>query len=206
MKIVFLHGLGQTAQDWNVVVEQVSFADTDCPELFSLDGQDVTYSNVFAQLESKYADTSEPLVLCGLSLGAILALDYAIRYRDQVSALILIGAQYQIPTLLIDVQNIIFRCMPRKAFETMGVSKSDMIKLSHSMRSLDFSSKLNEVTCPVTIVCGEKDHANKKAAKQLNTLLPQSQLHIIPGAGHEINKCAPEAIVAILTHKKILSQ
>lgn len=88
--------------------------------------------------------------------------------------------------------------MPRKAFATLGISKSDMIKLSHSMRSLDFKSELNKVECPVTIVCGEKDHANKKAAKRLNALLPQSQLQIIPGAGHEVNKCAPEAIAAIL--------
>ena len=80
----------------------------------------------------------------------------------------------------------------------MGISKSDTIKLSHSLRSLNFKSGLNKVECPVAIVCGEKDYANKKAAKQLNTLLPQSQLQIIPGAGHEVNKCAPEAIAAIL--------
>lgn len=198
MKIVFLHGLGQMAQDWNAVVEQVTCLDADCPELFSLDGQDVNYSNVFAQLERRYADTAEPFALCGLSLGAILALDYAIRHENQVASLVLIGVQYKVPALLIDFQNIIFRCMPQKVFEGMGISKSDMIKLSHSMRSLDFKSELNKVTCPVTIVCGEKDHANRKAAKQLNDLLPQSQLQIIPGAGHEVNKCSPEAIAAIL--------
>ncbi len=198
MKIVFLHGLGQTAQDWNSVLDQVHCTDTDCPELFSLDGQEVTCANVFAQLECRYADTSEPFVLCGLSLGAILALDYAIRHGNQVSSLILIGVQYKVPTLLIDLQNLIFRCMPRKAFEATGISKSDMINLSHSMRSLDFRSKLNKVKCPVTIVCGEKDHANKKAAKQLNALLPQSQLHIISDAEHEVNKCAPASIAAIL--------
>lgn len=121
MKIVFLHGLGQTAQDWNAVVEQVSCSDTDCPELFSLDGKDVTYSNIFAQLENRYADTPEPFVLCGLSLGAILALDYAIRHENQVSSLVLIGVQYKVPSLLIDFQNIVFRCMPCKVFEDMGI-------------------------------------------------------------------------------------
>lgn len=201
MKIVFLHGLGQTAKDWKAVMEQVSCADTDCPELFSLGGKDVTYSTLFSQLEGRYADTTEPFVLCGLSLGAILALDYAIQHGNQVSSLILIGVQYQVPTLLIDFQNILFRCMPHKAFATMGISKSDMIKLSHSMRSLDFRSNLNRVNCPVTIVCGEKDHANIKASKELNALMPQWPLHIIPGAGHEINKCAPEAIASILNHK-----
>ena len=201
MKIVFLHGLGQTAQDWNPVLEQLHCTDIDCPELFLLDGQEVTYANVFAQLERRYADTSEPIILCGLSLGAILALDYTIRHGDQVSSLILIGVQYKVPTLLIDFQNLVFRCMPRKAFEAIGISKADMIQLSHSMRSLDFRAKLNKVRCPVTIVCGEKDHANKKAAKQLNALLPQSQLYIIPGTGHELNQCAPGSIAAILNHE-----
>ena len=88
--------------------------------------------------------------------------------------------------------------MPNKSFENMGLSKSDTIKLSHSMRSLDFTSQLNGITCPVTILCGEKDSANLKASKKLNELLPQATLQIVPGAGHEINKDAPEVIAAIL--------
>ncbi len=80
----------------------------------------------------------------------------------------------------------------------MGVSKQDMIRLCHSMRSLDFTVRLREVSCPVKILCGEKDRANLKASRQLSELLPQAELHIIPGAGHEINKCAPETIADIL--------
>ena len=34
MKTVLLHGLGQTAQDWKEVVQQLSISDVDCPELF----------------------------------------------------------------------------------------------------------------------------------------------------------------------------
>lgn len=33
MKLVLLHGLGQTAQDWKDVVCQISSSDVDCPEL-----------------------------------------------------------------------------------------------------------------------------------------------------------------------------
>ena len=88
--------------------------------------------------------------------------------------------------------------MPGKNFVNMGLSKSDTIKLSHSMRSLDFTSQLKGIICPVTIVCGEKDSANLKASKKLNELLPYATLQIVPGVGHEINKDAPEAIAAIL--------
>lgn len=66
------------------------------------------------------------------------------------------------------------------------------------MRSLDFTSQLSKITCPVTVLCGEKDRANLKASKKLNELLSQATLQIASGAGHEINKDAPEAIAAIL--------
>ena len=198
MKTVLLHGLGQTAQDWKEVVRHLSTSHVECPELFSSTGNEISYSRILADLERQYSNVTEPLRICGLSLGALLALDFAIRHGDRVASLVLIGAQYKVPTLLIDFQNILFRCMPGKNFNNMGLSKSDTIKLSHSMRSLDFTSQLNGITCPVAIVCGEKDSANLKASKKLNELLPQATLQIVPGAGHEINKDAPEAIATIL--------
>ena len=118
--------------------------------------------------------------------------------EEKVASLILIGAQYKVPSLLIDFQNLIFRCMPNKAFESMGLSKSSTIKLAHSMRSLDFTSQLNNIRCPVTILCGKKDTANLKASKRLKELLPKATLHIVPNAGHELNKYAPNTIAEIL--------
>ncbi|MCI8950560.1 MAG: alpha/beta fold hydrolase [Lachnospiraceae bacterium] len=198
MKTVLLHGLGQTAQDWDTVIQQASLKEIDSPELFTVPEGNLTYSAILAGLEKRYEDDKEPFCICGLSLGAMLALDYTIRHKNKVSSLVLIGAQYKSPRLLIDFQNLIFRCMPQKVFEGIGLTKYEMIRLSHSMRSLDFTSGLKDIRCPVAIICGEKDHANLKAANQFKQLLPQAKLHIIPGAGHEINKTAPEAISAVL--------
>ena len=200
MKTVLLHGLGQTAQDWKEVVCQLSTSNVECPELFSSTGNEISYFRILADLERQYSNATEPLRICGLSFGALLALDFTIRHGNKVDSLILIGAQYKVPTLLIDFQNFLFRCMPNKSFENMGLSKRDRIKLSHSMRSLHFTPHLNGITCPVTILCGEKDSANLKASKKLNGLLPQATLQIIPGAGHEISKDAPEAIATILNN------
>ena len=168
MKTVLLHGLGQTAQDWKDVVCQLSTSNVECPELFSSMENEISYSRILANLERQYSDATEPLYICGLSLGALLALDFTIRHGDKVTSLVLIGAQYKVPTLLIDFQNILFRCMPAKSFDNIGLSKSDTIKLSHSMRSLDFTSQLSKITCPVTVLCGEKDSANLNASKKLN--------------------------------------
>ena len=181
-------------------MRQLSTSSVECPELFSSTGNEISYSRILVELEQQYSNTTEPLYICGLSLGALLALDFTIRHGDKVASLVLVGAQYKVPTLLIDFQNLLFRCMPGKSFENMGLSKIDTIKLSHSMRSLDFTPQLNRVTCPVTIVCGEEDSANLKASKKLNELLPQATLQIVPGVGHEINKDAPEVITDILNN------
>lgn len=198
MKTVFLHGLGQTTSDWNETIRLAHCLDVDCPEIFSFAENDMTYSQIIKGFEKRYVHETEPFCICGLSLGATLALDYAIRHRDKVASLILIGVQYKVPSWLIDFQNILFRFMPNKTFKSMGLSKRDAIKLTHSMRSLDFSKNLDEIKCPVIIVCGEKDTANLKAAKDMKTALPQAELHIVPGAGHEVNKCASEAIASLL--------
>jgi len=52
----------------------------------------------------------------------------------------------------------------------------------------------------VTILCGKKDTANLKASKRLKELLPQATLHIVPNAGHELNKYAPNTIAEILNN------
>ena len=82
MKTVLLHGLGQTAQDWKDVVRHLSTSHVECPELFSSTGNEISYSRILADLEGQYSNVTEPLRICGLSLGALLALDFAIRHGE----------------------------------------------------------------------------------------------------------------------------
>lgn len=44
MKTVLLHGLGQTAQDWDAVIHCAALQDIDCPELPALAKEELTYS------------------------------------------------------------------------------------------------------------------------------------------------------------------
>ena len=64
MKTVFLHGLGQTAQDWKEVVQQLSISDVDCPELFSSAEDEISYSQILGDLEQRYSEVKEPLRIC----------------------------------------------------------------------------------------------------------------------------------------------
>lgn len=81
MRTVFLHGLGQTASDWNETIRLAHCLDADCPEIFSFAESDMTYSQILKGFEKRYARETKPFCICGLSLGATLALDYGIRHR-----------------------------------------------------------------------------------------------------------------------------
>ena len=58
MKTVFLHGLGQTAQDWKEVAQQLSISDVDCPELFSSTEDEISYSQILGDLLSNTSAAS----------------------------------------------------------------------------------------------------------------------------------------------------
>ncbi len=196
MKIVFLHGLGQRAADWDRVASQ--FPNTDCPDLFETAGEKLNYSAILSSLEERYEYEKEPLCLCGLSLGGMLALDYALRHGDQVAAMVLLGARDRTPRLLMDIQDLLFRCMPDKAFASTGMKKEQVRDLTRSMKNLDFTDRLSTIHCPVTVACGEKDYPNLAAARRLAKDLPNARLYVVPHAGHELNTDAPDTVAEIV--------
>lgn len=203
MKIVFLHGLGQRAADWDQVASQ--FPNTDCPELFEIAGEKLNYSAILSSLEERYEYEKEPLCLCGLSLGGMLALDYALRHGDRVAAMVLLGARDRTPRLLMDIQDLLFRCMPDKAFASTGMKKEQVRDLTRSMKNLDFTDRLSTIHCPVTVACGEKDHPNLAAARRLAKDLPNARLYAVPHAGHELNADAPDTVAEMVRESCQLS-
>lgn len=200
MSYLFVHGLGQTAASWEKTVDALMEPlDTACPHLPELAGDGpVSYSALY-QAFSQYCDRlEEPLQLCGLSLGGVLSLHYCIEHPQRVCSMALIGTQYKMPKRLLTLQNILFSFMPSSAFDQMGFGKEDFMALCRSMAALDFSDDLRRVSCPVLVVCGEKDRPNRKASEALARLLPCAKLWIIPKAGHEVNTDCPEQLAGAL--------
>ena len=88
--------------------------------------------------------------------------------------------------------------MPNLAFNKMGFKKADVINLCGTMAELDFSDSLHKVSCPVLIVCGEKDNANKKTSKELCHYLNNSYFYELMKTGHEANIEDPEELAIVL--------
>ena len=76
----------------------------------------------------------------------------------------------------------------------MGFPKADVICLTRSMRTLDFQDKLSRICCPVLVVCGDRDRANRKAAFQMKEAIPGAELILLEGAGHEANIDQPKVL------------
>ena len=160
--------------------------------------KDVTYKELYSAFSEVCDKEDEEIVLCGLSLGAVLALNYAIDHPDKIKALVLIAAQYKMPEKLLKFQNVLFRLMPNSMFKQTGFTKADVISLCDTMAELDFTESLHNVSCPVLIVCGEKDNANKKDSKELACYLSKSSFYELLKTGHEVNIEAPEEMAMVL--------
>lgn len=200
MNILFVHGLGQTPSSWaetlNYLPKQANMV---CPHLFEfVQGEEVTYEKLYEAFTVYCHQFTAPFHLCGISLGAILALHYAIDFPDKVSSLVTIAPQYKMPRTLLRWQSRLFHCLPQKYFSKSGVEKAHVIQLSRSMYYLNFQDDLKQIKCPVLVLCGEKDYINRKACKEMGKRLRNATTCLIKGAGHEVNQDTPQALAEVM--------
>lgn len=201
---IFMHGLGQTAASWDRVTEQLTDSLPGdsvilCPQISELlESGEYTYHYLYRAFSEYCGRFEGPLHLCGLSVGAILALNYTIDYPERVASAVFIAAQYEMPKMLLKFQDVVFHLMPQKTFEGMGFHKKDFIRLSASMAELDFKEDLSKIECPTLILCGENDRANQKAAKGLSERIKNSEYRMVPNAGHEANADHPREVAELI--------
>lgn len=200
MKYILLHGLGQNNASYNKTIEFMEMKnDIICLDLIRmLDGKEVNYSNLYQVFDEYCNQINDPIDICGISLGGVLAMHYTIENPHKVNSLVLIATQYIMPKKLLKFQNILFKLMPNKAFKEIGFDRHEFINLSKSMMNLNFENDLKKITCPTLIVCGDKDKTNKPASLQLKKRITNSNIEIIENAGHEVNIDNPQKLGIIL--------
>ena len=178
MKKILIHGSGHKADSYNETIKYMNSDDVLLPDLsLILNGKKASYDNLYSSFIEYCNKVSGKVDLCGLSLGGILALNYALGgilalnyaldFPDKVNSLVLIGTPYKVPKFMFEIQNIIFRFLPKSMFDSMAFNKKDTFILGKSMKNLDFSSRVSEIKCKTLIICGEKDKANIKSAYYL---------------------------------------
>lgn len=130
--------------------------------------------------------------VCGLSLGAMIALQLALDHPTRVRSLTLAAGQVKPPRVLMAVQSAVMRVLPSSVFERQGAAKDVMLPVLRAVGRVDFSARLASVSVPTLVLYGSKDRPNLPAARQLAQGIRDARLHIIPGAGHQSHVQAPE--------------
>lgn len=196
--LALLHGLGQTPQSWqDQVTAMPSGFKAVAPWLKGTrPGRDETFSvpgaadQVLALLNQHGVDE---MALVGVSLGAVVALDAAIRAPDNVSHLVLAAGQVNPPKSVMRMQRLLFSMMPAKRLAAMGVEKRRFLQALDEAAAVDYRSRLGEVRARTLVLVGAQDKANVPAAKDLAAGIPGARLEIVPGAGPQLNTDAPTA-------------
>ena len=202
MKKIFIHESGHKATSWKKTIENIkNNNDVLCPELSSiLDGKEATYNNLYSSFVKYCNNIDGKIDLCGLSLGGILALNYALDFPNKLNSLILIGTPHKVPKFMFSIQNVIFKFLPKSLFETMAFNKKDTFILGNSMKKIDFSNRVSKIKCSTLIICGEKDNANIKSAYYLSEHIKDSKLKIIKNTGHIVNEENPKELSMLINN------
>ncbi|HGQ1962589.1 TPA: alpha/beta fold hydrolase [Streptococcus pneumoniae] len=194
MKLIFLHGLGQSAESWKEVRNLLTDYPSEAIELFPSGVSN--YQQAKERVYQHLAQETEPFVLIGLSLGAALALELSSYDLPNLRALILSGCPLKLAgNILFYLQLLIFKLLPKRVFEKQGADKTLMVGVSEELKTLDLTDILGTCSYPTLLICGSKDKPNLSSMKALHRLLTDSQFQIIPDGPHVLNKAKPKEFV-----------
>ncbi|HEX1601473.1 TPA: alpha/beta hydrolase [Streptococcus pneumoniae] len=194
MKLIFLHGLGQSAESWKEVRNLLTDYPSEAIELFPSGVSN--YQQAKERVYQHLAQETEPFVLIGLSLGAALALELSSYDLPNLRALILLGCPLKLAgNILFYLQLLIFKLLPKRVFEKQGADKTLMVGVSEELKTLDLTDIVGTCSYPTLLICGSKDKPNLSSMKALHRLLTDSQFQIIPDGPHVLNKAKPKEFV-----------
>jgi 2-succinyl-6-hydroxy-2,4-cyclohexadiene-1-carboxylate synthase len=85
-------------------------------------------------------------------------------------------------------------------------TQNPAIGIANSLRAMGTGlqepvwDRLNEISVPALVVCGDKDQRNFAAAPRMAALVPRSRLEIIPEAGHALFRQRPREFAQAMEH------
>lgn len=192
--LFLLHGLGQTPQMWqDQVVSMPVDLPMSAPWLHGLrPGREAPFSLVDSANDLGAVITSQGVqraYLCGINVGAMVAMQYALNYATpedagSVGGLILVAPQIAPPKLAMRMQRLAIKAMPERRLASQGIQKSAMLQVLDAMAATNFSDRLSHITAPTLVLCGNSDRQAAAASRQLAETLPNARLQIIEGGNH----------------------
>jgi 3-oxoadipate enol-lactonase len=210
--LLLLHGLGTGPSGWQPQVDAFSPSRTVVTPALRLD----TGFDFGTEARRVLADLApgSKIDLCGLSLGALVALRAAVDEPQRIRRLALAAGFASLPrphALLQLALGNATRLMPAHVLrgqllagvpeahretarlETAELDARTIRHLFHAGRRFDVRAGLERVTMPVLVLVGADDRANRRLSRELADQIPGAKLELVPDAGHVANLDAPGA-------------
>ena len=196
MKLIFLHGLGQSAESWKEVQEVLADYPSEALDLFPTGI--TSYQEAKERIYQHLSEETEPFVLIGLSLGAALTLELSSYDLPNLQGLVLSGCPLKLAgNILFKIQLMIFKLLPKSFFEKRGANKALMVGVSEELKTLDLTDISRTCPYPTLLICGSKDKPNLSSMRSIHKLISESQFQIIPDGPHVLNKEKPKEFAEI---------
>lgn len=201
MRLILLHGLGQSAESWHEVVKNINLQEVTVFPLFDdiPPTVPVNLDSLNRKLEVYLKGISEPFILGGLSLGSVLTLRFATEGHPLLKGIVVAAGQFEAPNeKIMAFQNSVFKLMPPALLKKSGLDleKPQILQLMKEMSHLDLQYSLRQIEVPTLLLCGAKDRVNLPATKEMSELLPNATTKIIRNGKHELNRSSPDAFAA----------
>ena len=168
-----------------------------------------------------------PLVLCGASMGGMVAMEAARQAPERIAGLALLGtdARPDSPEMTalreaaivlfaqgrareVIAPNIAMAFHPDHAAAlgaaylefVLGAGAEQLIRQNRAVIARpDARPHLQRLQCPVLVMCGEADLlAPPERSREIAALVPQAQLVMVPRCGHMLTMERPEVVNAAL--------
>ena len=222
--LVLLHGLGMSRWMWQPqMIPLGEYYYTLAPDLPGISGSAATSPFSVATA----ADAVIALIrqqgyqgahVCGLSLGAVIALEVALRAPDLTTSLVLSGGQIHPNSLVMALQrNALARASERQFLkpptllvkkypelvktavdDLRTVGKQRLLDALDALGRIDYRQRLHDVSAPTLVLCGSRDWPNRRAAHTLSRAIPEAKLRIVGGVGHVWNLEEPDHFTRML--------
>ena len=206
MSTFFIHGAGANPSVWHL--QTVRFKDAVAVELPGHpNGSGLATVGEYASfVENKIRESGTAPRVVGHSMGGAIAIELALRKRE-LRALVLVGTGARLrvrPEFLAKVKenyeeaarviaswsvstSVDSVLVDRIARDLMSVKPEVTLGDFMACDRFDMMDRVQEITCRTLVVCGEEDRMTpKKYSEYLHERIKNSELVMIPGAGHGV--------------------
>lgn len=123
----------------------------------------------------------ESFAICGVGLGAAVALRCAADSPGMVSGLVLVNPLVAPPGKVLKMQRAALKMTPRSRLAAQNVDKDHLLAAMDVLATLDIGEAPEQVECPTLVVASAEQPATRKVADELVARMRVATATTLPG-------------------------